>query len=46
MNKPNPVTPRNTLGDISVLYVSVMARAIQYEGADHTDLFRQFSLFG
>lgn len=44
MNTPKPVTRRNTLGDISVLYVSVMARAIQYEGADHTDLFRQFGL--
>ncbi len=44
MDRPKHVTPRNTLGDISVLYVSVMARAIQYEGADHTDLFQQFNL--
>ncbi|MEX0605303.1 MAG: AraC family transcriptional regulator ligand-binding domain-containing protein [Marinobacter sp.] len=44
MERLKPVSPHNTLGDVSILYVSVMARAIQYEGADHTDLFRQFSL--
>lgn len=44
MDNPKLIPSRNTLGDISVLYVSVMARAIQYEGADHTDLYRQFNL--
>ncbi|MFN2361203.1 MAG: AraC family transcriptional regulator [Marinobacter sp.] len=35
---------KNTLGDISVLYVAVMARAIRAEGADPTDLLGRFGL--
>ncbi|KPP97918.1 AraC family transcriptional regulator [Marinobacter sp. HL-58] len=35
---------RNSLGDISVLYVAVMARAIRAEGADPTALLGRFGL--
>lgn len=35
---------KNPLGDISVLYVAVMARAIRAEGADPTDLLGRFGL--
>lgn len=35
---------KNPLGDISVLYVAVMARAIRAEGSDPTDLLRRFGL--
>ncbi|MDL0430347.1 AraC family transcriptional regulator [Marinobacter sp. TBZ242] len=35
---------KNPLGDISVLYVSVMARAIRAEGEDPTELLGRFGL--
>lgn len=35
---------KNPLGDISVLYVAVMVRAIRAEGADPTDLLGRFGL--
>lgn len=44
MKHPASIPQRNSLGDISVLYVTVLARAIHHEGADYTELFRQFNL--
>ncbi|WP_166264519.1 AraC family transcriptional regulator [Marinobacter caseinilyticus] len=44
MPKFNNSATRNTLGDISVLYVAVMARAVRHEGVDGKDLFSQFKL--
>ena len=35
---------KNPLGDISVLYVAVMARALRAEGRDPTDLLSRFGL--
>ncbi|HEY9119892.1 MAG TPA: AraC family transcriptional regulator ligand-binding domain-containing protein, partial [Marinobacter sp.] len=35
---------KNLLGDISVLYVAVMARAIRAEGADPAELLGRFGL--
>lgn len=35
---------KNPLGDISVLYIAVMARAIRAEGKDPTDLLGRFGL--
>ena len=41
--KPN-TRHKNPLGDISVLYVAVMARALRAEGRDPTDLLSRFGL--
>lgn len=44
MRAPSKPGNRNALGDISLLYVSVLLRAAAEEGADHEVLARQFNL--
>lgn len=44
MRTPPKPDNRNALGDISLLYVSVLLRAATEEGADHEALARQFNL--
>lgn len=44
MPKPNAPIRRNTLGDISVLHVDVLARAVQHQGCDPAPLLAQFNL--
>ena len=44
MELPPAEPRRNSLGDISVLYVTVMARAIEHHGHAYHALFEQFGL--
>ncbi len=44
MKLPSAGPRRNSLGDISVLYVTVMARAVTHCGQDYRPLFNQFGL--